>query len=527
MALPRKGINLYHTAEWVPAGPYADAMAQCQQWSGSPTLDANGFPSAGWPFFTRIVNPLGASQFPTGTYFVFFDGTGTITIAGDATATITTSGQSFTVANATGAGVQVTIASSSASPNHVRNIHIPFPGHESDYASVIFHRDFLTLIGQCGDTIRFMDPMGTNASKQILYANRPTTTWYTKNSASSSVPTSSTRGMPIEHVVAMGNRLSKNIWICVPHRADDDYVTQLATYIAANLNAGLKVYVEYTNEHWNQVFDRAQGDVAPTDNGQYTYCANQGALLSLGSNAFQNRCRYYKRRAVEVFDLFTAAFGGNSRLVRVIGGQAGSNTVLTEVMNFESANNGKVDALAVAPYMGGKIGSSTQNPSGRKPTTLDHFFTDLALQTANDYPGLVAAVISAKTTWGKPMLGYEGGGAFEVATSGGWANDPALQQLFNDAMHDPRMYTAHETWFALLTDFELVNYYAHAYEPSTDSAAARWGLVERMNQPLSEAQRLRFWATTPGGGMTTPAGRGAARTGPRTQRLAYRPGWMR
>lgn len=61
-------------------------------------------------------------------------------------------------------------------------------------------------------------------------------------------------GWPIELLCQLANKLNVNPWFCVPHMADDDYVTNLATTIKANLNTNLVAYFEYSNEIWNGSF---------------------------------------------------------------------------------------------------------------------------------------------------------------------------------------------------------------------------------------------------------------------------------
>jgi hypothetical protein len=60
-----------------------------------------------------------------------------------------------------------------------------------------------------------------------------------------------------ETVIKFANATNSDAWICIPIRANDDYVTQLATLFrdgnanCAPLNSNLKIYVEYANEIWN------------------------------------------------------------------------------------------------------------------------------------------------------------------------------------------------------------------------------------------------------------------------------------
>jgi hypothetical protein len=58
-------------------------------------------------------------------------------------------------------------------------------------------------------------------------------------------------GWPLEQQVALCNKLNCNGWFGIPHMADDDYVTQMATYIRDNLNSNLVAYYELSNEVWN------------------------------------------------------------------------------------------------------------------------------------------------------------------------------------------------------------------------------------------------------------------------------------
>ncbi|MEY8877989.1 MAG: DNRLRE domain-containing protein, partial [Leptothrix sp. (in: b-proteobacteria)] len=118
---------------------------------------------------------------------------------------------------------------------------------EQVYQSKPFDPRFLANI-QRFDTLRFMGYQNTNdANNEIEWSDRTLPgnyTWQRMNYHHN----------PAENVVAMGNTLSRNVWINIPLRASDDYVTQLATLVHNQLAAGLKVYVEYGNEVWNTAF---------------------------------------------------------------------------------------------------------------------------------------------------------------------------------------------------------------------------------------------------------------------------------
>ncbi len=57
--------------------------------------------------------------------------------------------------------------------------------------------------------------------------------------------------VPWEFIFDLAGRLQMDPWICIPHRATQDYVDQLATLIHNKLPAGRKVWLELGNEVWN------------------------------------------------------------------------------------------------------------------------------------------------------------------------------------------------------------------------------------------------------------------------------------
>ena len=72
------------------------------------------------------------------------------------------------------------------------------------------------------------------------------------------------------------------------------------------LNPKLKVYVEYSNETWNTIFDQAK------------YCKEKGMAMRLSNNEYEAQLRYSAQRSLEIFKIFEKEFGGKDRLVRVL-----------------------------------------------------------------------------------------------------------------------------------------------------------------------------------------------------------------
>ncbi len=61
-------------------------------------------------------------------------------------------------------------------------------------------------------------------------------------------------GVSWEYMSTLSNTVDVDPWICIPHLATDDYVTQAAQFWLANLDSERTIYVEYSNEVWNLLF---------------------------------------------------------------------------------------------------------------------------------------------------------------------------------------------------------------------------------------------------------------------------------
>ena len=95
--------------------------------------------------------------------------------------------------------------------------------------------------------LRFMDWMFTNGSVQTKWDDRPTL-----NDASYVW-----RGVPVEVMVALANKVGADPWFNMPHAADDAYMSAFAEYVRDHLDPTLLANVEYSNEVWNFIFPQA------------------------------------------------------------------------------------------------------------------------------------------------------------------------------------------------------------------------------------------------------------------------------
>lgn len=179
------------------------------------------------------------------------------------------------------------------------------PGYDND--DKLFHAPFLALFDTIPfEVIRYMVFTGTNGRDpdypaQIQWSNRK----LPDDAGQVDLPTINKMGGACwEHVINIANRTQTDPWISVPVSASTDYVTQLANMFKEQLNPGLKIYVESSNEVWNS---------APGFE-QTLYNSQQAAALGLSD--IQN----HARRTIELAYIFESAFatGSLNNQIRVL-----------------------------------------------------------------------------------------------------------------------------------------------------------------------------------------------------------------
>lgn len=138
------------------------------------------------------------------------------------------------------------------------NLAVILPGHlESWNAGNVWNQAFLDFYsGLKLKLFRTMDMTRASGNFETDWADR-------------SLPTSVKIGnafsdggdniVPWEFIFDLAGRLHMDPWICIPHRATQDYVDQLAALIHNKLPAGRKVWLELGNEVWNNGSAWAQG----------------------------------------------------------------------------------------------------------------------------------------------------------------------------------------------------------------------------------------------------------------------------
>lgn len=210
------------------------------------------------------------------------------------------------------------VVRASGNLGQVRDVELAYESHTSQW-----HPAFLADLDDYS-VLRFMDWGETNHS--------PQTTWSSRPQPNRDFP-GETGGVAYEDMIALANATGKHMWVCVPHMADDAYVLALAQLLAAQLNPGLRVIIEYSNEIWNGMFT------------QFAYAGQQGLARGLSSNEHEARLRFVGVRTREVAAIMRPVLG--DRMIVVAPGQGASTWVSRTVL---TACGDVCQALAVAPY---------------------------------------------------------------------------------------------------------------------------------------------------------------------------------
>jgi len=309
------------------------------------------------------------------------------------------------------------------------------------------------------------------------------------------------KGVPVEVMIALANTLKRDIWVNMPHVASDDYVSQYAKQVFANLDPTIKVYVEYSNEVWNNGF------------ASHNYAISEGKKLGLDTvpQAFQGfrskeyfaRLRFYSQRSVEIFNLWKTEFGGSSnRMVRVLGSFIGDK-VLTEQM-LQNVVTSNIDAIAIAPYF---FGCPYEDICRDAPktlltaTTVDDIFDiidqggDIDVKSLDGTIDAVKNQLKITSQFGLKLISYEGGQHLVTGVLGNKvaeSDKPRLRKLFNEANRDPRMKARYikflNAWKDLSDDgTALFTLYTM---PQSFYRHGNFGIKEHLNKPRSESPKF-------------------------------------
>ncbi|MBM4016996.1 MAG: hypothetical protein FJ288_01500 [Planctomycetes bacterium] len=477
-ARSRLGINLAGPADWNTEYPFVDvfrlsrkwiSQRKGQPWGKGPELicDARGWVKkldadcwAETPLCT-------GGHAPSGQYVCLYEGDGAIEFKGRGPARVVSQEAGRMVVEIDGAQGFFLLLRRTNPDNYVRNIRVIMPGFEKTYAKDPFHPDFLGR-WRGFNTLRFMDWMETNGSQVSRWEDRP-------------VPEDATfcaRGVPVEVMVDLANRLKANPWFCMPHLATDDYVRNFARVVKERLDPSLRAHVEYSNEVWNSMF------------AQTKYAGEEGVKLGFAEKPWEAGWRYSAYRSVQMFKIWEEVFGGRNRLVRVIASQCAAN-VSEEKLRFQDAAK-QCDALAIAPYISfiisTKAGKDKPDAGAVAGWTLDQLLDHVE---KNCLPRSIRNMEEQKKIadrYGLRLMAYEAGQ--HLVGAGGGENEGAMTKLFQAANRHPRMgefYTRYlDGWKAAGGDLMCIFSSVGRW-----SKWGSWGLLEYADETEKDQPKFR------------------------------------
>jgi hypothetical protein len=434
---PRLGINLDMVNDWSTEWPFTDLFRASRRWipqregapwgqGGTLALTADNYVASleSGQFATTIVFTDPAGHQPGGEYVLLYEGSGELRFDANSGVTVLTSSPgriSVRLAPATPAFISLRRTDPS---NPIRNIHFVAASNEATFRARPFNEDFLRVLRPFG-VIRFMNWQATNYEPPFEWSRR-------------SLPSYATWagpwGVPVETMVALANEVGADAWFNIPHNATDDYVRQFATMVRDQLSPRQRVYVEYSNELWNGIFPQSR------------YAGDQGMALGLSADRFQAALRFQSQRSLEIFAIWRSAFGADSaRVLSVLASQAGNAWTAEQLLGWRSARE-HTDALAIAPYFGGRFGGRDGSAEAAMSETA--LLDALAQEIETTTRGMLESNARVAATYGVKLTAYEGGQHLVSADVLSQYQD-AVTRLFTGVNRHPRMGELYRRYFEL------------------------------------------------------------------------------
>ena len=415
-----------------------------------PTVDANGWATQDF----GVVVMVGMDSTMGGVYKIKFNGQATMnplasgfTVQNQvyiASTNITTADLVYSTAIQNGEQMMIGFTNTNfgGGIKGVKNIEIWKPGIA--VGGDTFSQKFIDHIKRFS-TIRYMDWHATNNNTDSLWADRTRLT---------SITQSTDHGVAWEYIIEMANILKKDVWINIPHKANDEYVTELAKLFKLKLDPSINIYTEYSNEVWNWQFEQATWNL-----NQAKIEGNANGVINF-DNVNDNNTWHYRRianRGKQISDIFRSVFGNSAMMTRIRPiyavqiawfdvGQRG----LEFIKNYYGSPSQYFYGIAGAPYFNTALADQTTT------ATRQDIFNALNSDINNTFSGLSNTLEQYKasaTYYNLHLVCYEGGpdtfGPNNIQAKLDASRDPQMKQLCMDYLNKWYAYGAGElfNWF--------------------------------------------------------------------------------
>jgi len=416
--------NITGLADWNVERPFRNLMKNvrpdiitfsdaCNCWdaqvTGEMSIDPAGYPtflpqntSIGATRVRYVLSSEGGNLRPDSSYVLLYDGIGLINIFG----VTLTSNFPNRIEFIAGSDNIIINVDQSTNGNHLRNIRLlTLSDENADLTSQPFYQSFIDKISPFS-VLRFMDWGSTNNSPLASWSERSSVDYFTYGTGA---------GVPYEMMIQLANQQQQDIWLCVPHLADEDFIEEMANLFKDGLDDNITIYLEYSNEVWNWIFDQAQYNAA-----------NKPSNLSYG--------RAMAMKAKNVFDIWHDVFiDEECRVKRVLGLQGGFNSLNEEILSQLTIKDW--DYGSPTHYFGldhSAQGNPVLNASSTYQDVMQNAINDFAIfsqDVKQDYRNV--------QIYGKEVITYEGGQHF-VGNVFGIPYD--YQAAMWEAQNSPEMY---------------------------------------------------------------------------------------
>ncbi len=325
--------------------------------------------------------------------------------------------------------------------NHLRNFKVfRLEDEAAIEAGEIWRPEYLDKIGDFR-VLRTMAMQEINSSPIVEWDD-------IQQSAQKATWTIDVGGAPIGALVDLANETNSDLWVNVPHLATDDFVREMATYIRDNLDPDLRVYLEYSNEHWTPLFSQQQWFV---DKGNAAF-----------GEGFFNGPQYYVSRAADVATLFGEVFGAENDpryfpLFTIAAGFIEWDAYVNALLNGPDAKanggtaavDGPFKAIAIDTYYDGGAGWSDNRETIKgwlangQDYAVDKLYEVILGGSGLPNQTSIETLQARFEAWGEiarangwQLLSYEGGTGF---TNFDDPSDQAYTDLMMSMNRDPRI----------------------------------------------------------------------------------------
>jgi hypothetical protein len=497
----RIGTNLSGISDWMTEMPFVDLMHNARTWGTSNRTwiggnaknewntdlishiecDENGYPLS-LPFWADGLGLEDSQKVFTvwaildawepGIYTFLYDGEGSIEFAADGRIIESSPGRmKVEIIPSDHSFLELKIMRSKKG-NHLRNFRLIMPGHENTYQSQPFNPLYLERLSDFA-ALRFMDWGSTNnwgESEARNNYDEPSDTAlvrWNQRSNPDYFTWSHNKGVPYEMMCQLCNTLNKDMWVCAPHNASDEYLREMALLIKQNLNPGLKVYAEYSNEIWNWMFGQTQWL-------NRFYCVERDISWPEGLvNRVQNHLNIWN----EVFS------GEPERLITVAGGQTAWQDVTNRIVN--NLDQGSFDALNITAY----FGLNSQGDAALDALGNDAKAADVASWARKNMPeelGYLKNQFALAKTLNIPVVFYEAG---QHITAHPFGEEPSYANALLELHRDTAMYNLYHEWFEAVKKLIPANqqslYMNFSFVAGLSARYGSWGILETLDQDTS------------------------------------------